>query len=91
MNIITSLNKVEPFVEVFLSYLPDDILVKVDRAAIGVCLETRVPRLDHRAFEFALSSPLAYELRDGSTKWSVGQVFHRHLPRKFNRATQDGL
>ncbi len=63
------------------SYLPDDILVKVDRAAMANSLETRVPLLDHRITEFALSIPQGIHFKDSQSKWLIRQVLYKHVPR----------
>ena len=63
-----------------VSYLPDDILVKVDRAAMAVSLETRVPLLDHRVYEFAWSLDEKYKLRGNNSKWILKQLLYRHVP-----------
>lgn len=63
------------------TYLPGDILTKVDRASMAVGLETRAPLLDHRLVEFSFRMPSALHLHGGQTKWILRQILERHVPR----------
>lgn len=64
-----------------LSYLPDDILVKVDRAAMAVSLETRVPFLDHHVLQHAWRLPKYMKLNQGTSKWCLRQILYRYVPK----------
>jgi asparagine synthase (glutamine-hydrolysing) len=66
-----------------LIYLPDDILVKVDRAAMAVSLETRAPFLDKHVIEFAWSLPMHFKQRDGEGKWLLRRLLDRYVPNQL--------
>jgi asparagine synthase (glutamine-hydrolysing) len=74
-----------------LAYLPDDILVKVDRAAMAVSLETRAPLIDRRVLEFAWNLPPAFKRQGGQGKWLMRELLARHVPRTLFERPKQGF
>ncbi|MBN8548742.1 MAG: asparagine synthetase B, partial [Deltaproteobacteria bacterium] len=66
-----------------MTYLPDDVMVKVDRASMASSLEAREPLLDYRLFEFAWQLPLSMKMRGRESKWALRQILYKHVPREL--------
>ena len=64
-----------------ITYLPTDILTKIDRAAMAVSLETRVPFLDPDVIAFSASLPMEFKIRNGVTKWALREVLYKYVPK----------
>lgn len=74
-----------------ITYLPGDILTKVDRTSMAVSLETRIPFLDHEVVDYARSLPLEFKIKDNSTKWILRKVLSKYVPQNFINRPKKGF
>ena len=89
---LTGLNSQQQMMALdLITYLPDDILVKVDRAAMASSLETRVPFLNHRLIEYVNKIPQSLKLRNGQGKWILKQILNQYVPKNLTERPKMGF